>query len=103
MRIRQRRLKRGDLRRVLSTLSPCREPDSVADEQAPVRAAWRCITNRPNHFRYDEAPAHNLTTSPSAQAPSKADTNTSSTPDSKSRAPHGSSPTPTISPSPAHL
>jgi hypothetical protein len=60
LRTQQKRLKRGDLGRVISTLSPCREPDSVEDDHAPVRAAWRYITNRQDHFHYDQALAHNL-------------------------------------------
>jgi hypothetical protein len=37
---------------VLEELKPYREPDSVPDKQAPVRAVYRYIFNRPNQLDY---------------------------------------------------
>jgi hypothetical protein len=46
------RLKLNHFRAVLKALEPFREPDCVADPQAPVRAAYRYLHNRPQHLDY---------------------------------------------------
>jgi Uncharacterised protein family (UPF0236) len=46
------RLKQNHFRAVLKALKPFRESDSVADTQAPVRAAYRYLYNRPQHLDY---------------------------------------------------
>jgi Uncharacterised protein family (UPF0236) len=51
----KRRLKRNYFGAVLKTLKPYREPDGVPDPQAPVRAAYRYLLNRPNHLDYQGA------------------------------------------------
>jgi hypothetical protein len=48
----KRRLKQNHFRAVLKALKPFREPDSVPDPQAPVRAAYRYLHNRPQHLDY---------------------------------------------------
>lgn len=56
----KRRLKRNHFGAVLKALKPHREPDSVPDQQAPVRAAYRYLLNRPNHLDYKGAIASEL-------------------------------------------
>ena len=46
------RLKQNHFRAVLKALHPFREPDSIPDPQAPVRAAYRYLHNRPQHLDY---------------------------------------------------
>lgn len=54
------RLKQNHFRAVLKALKPFREPDSVADPQAPVRAAYRYLHNRPQHLDYKATLADEL-------------------------------------------
>lgn len=54
------RLKRNHSGAVLKALEPYREAHSVADKQAPVRAAYRYLHNRPNHLDYKGAIASGL-------------------------------------------
>ncbi len=49
------RLKANQLQAVLAELARHVEPESVADPQAPVRAAQRYFTNRPEQFDYHGA------------------------------------------------
>jgi Uncharacterised protein family (UPF0236) len=56
----KRRLKQNHFRAVLNALKPFREPDSVADPQAPVRAAYRYLHNRPQHLDYKGSIAQEL-------------------------------------------
>jgi hypothetical protein len=51
----QQRLKRNYWRRVLRELRSHLEPATVADNHAPVRAAYRYIENRPNQLDYRRA------------------------------------------------
>ncbi len=50
-----RRMKTNQVGEVLNSLRPYREPESVEDDHAPVRKAYRYIHNRPGQFRYQEA------------------------------------------------
>ena len=45
---------------VLDTLQHCVEPDSVAEQNAPVRACYRYISNRPDFLDYQRALAAGL-------------------------------------------
>lgn len=54
------RLKRNHLNAVLKALEPYREADTIADKQAPVRAAYRYLHNRPLHLDYKGALAAEL-------------------------------------------
>ena len=45
---------------VLATLRPSLEPDAVADHDAPVRACYRYLSNRPEHLNYQAALAAEL-------------------------------------------
>ena len=47
-------------RAVLQTLRPFQENDTVPDKQAPVRAAYRYLYNRPQHLDYKGAIASEL-------------------------------------------
>jgi len=49
------RLKEGELEAVLTELKLHREPDTVVDENAPVRVCERYILNRPGQFNYLDA------------------------------------------------
>lgn len=51
----KRRMKTNQVGKVLNSLRPYREPESVDDDHAPVRKAYRYIDNRPGQFRYQEA------------------------------------------------
>jgi len=51
-RTQKRRLKKGQYKKVIATLKKALEPESLSDEEAPVRCAWRYMTNRPNAFNY---------------------------------------------------
>lgn len=48
-------LKKSQSHQVLMALKPYLEPNSVSDENAPVRACYRYIENRPDQFYYKEA------------------------------------------------
>lgn len=54
------RLKQNHFRAVLKALKPFREPDSVPEAQAPVRAAYRYLYNRPRHLDYKSSIAAKL-------------------------------------------
>lgn len=56
----QLRLKRNEWQQVLAALRPHLESLTAADEQAPVRAAYRYIQNRPNQLDYQGAIAADL-------------------------------------------
>lgn len=56
----QQHLKRNGWQQVLAMLRPNLEPVTTADEQAPVRAAYRYIENRPNQLDYQGAIAAGL-------------------------------------------
>lgn len=60
MRCQKERLKTGQLAAVMAALAAQVEPDSVANDQAPVRSCYRYIANRPGQFMYREALAANL-------------------------------------------
>ncbi len=51
----QTRLKHNQSALVLSALYPSLEPDTVDDKQAPVRAAYRYLNNRPDQLDYQGA------------------------------------------------
>lgn len=51
-RTQKRRLKKGQCKKVIASLKKALEPESLSDEEAPVRRAWRYMTNRPNAFNY---------------------------------------------------
>jgi hypothetical protein len=53
-------LKSNHASSVLAALKPFREPDSVPDNLAVVRAAYRYLFNRPNHLDYQGAITSNL-------------------------------------------
>ena len=74
-RTQHRRLKSGAAGKVIATLGEHREPAEMAEENAPVRAAHRYLSNRadPSTTEPRSKPAY-----PSAAASSKADTHTSS-------------------------
>jgi len=59
-RTQQRRLKENALDRVLKELAAHREADSVAEEDAPVRAAERYLSNRREQLDYAGAMAREL-------------------------------------------
>lgn len=48
-------LKSDQLPAVLAALAPFQEADSVPPEEAPVRACYRYLTNRPGQFNYQAA------------------------------------------------
>lgn len=54
------RLKQNHFKAVLKALKPFREPDSVPDPHAPVRAAYRYLHNRPQHLNYKDTIADKL-------------------------------------------
>lgn len=49
------RLKTDQLPLVMTALNPFQEPDTVPTQQAPVRAAYRYLANRPGQFNYQAA------------------------------------------------
>lgn len=51
-RTQKRRLKKGQYKKVIAALKKSLEPETRSDEEAPVRCAWRYMTNRPNAFNY---------------------------------------------------
>jgi hypothetical protein len=56
----KRRLKDGDLHEVVADLAAHLESDDTPEDEAPVRKAYRYITNRPNQFDYKDALAKDL-------------------------------------------
>lgn len=52
MEIQKKRLKHNHYKAVMKALKPYREANSVPDKQAPVRAAYRYLFNRPNQLDY---------------------------------------------------
>lgn len=56
----QTRLKHNQWAQVLAALHPYREPANVDDKQAPVRAAYRYLDNRPDQLDYQAAIAAEL-------------------------------------------
>jgi hypothetical protein len=56
----KRRLKQNHFRAVLKALKPFQEADSVPEKQAPVRAAYRYLHNRPQHLDYKGSIAQEL-------------------------------------------
>ena len=56
----QTRLKHNQWRQVLAALHPYREPNSVEDKHAPVRAAYRYLDNRSDQLDYQGAIAAGL-------------------------------------------
>lgn len=54
------RLKTGQLAAVKAELAMYAEAETVANDQAPVRACYRYLVNRPGQFNYREAIAANL-------------------------------------------
>jgi hypothetical protein len=56
----QQHLKRNEWQQVMAALHQNLEPLTVADEQAPVRAAYRYIENRPKQLDYQAAIAADL-------------------------------------------
>jgi len=55
LRTQQRRLKRGQAKKVLNELKDHLESESVSEEEAPVRKAYRYLSNRRTQLHYDEA------------------------------------------------
>lgn len=51
-RTQKRRLKKGQYKKVVAALKQTLEQEGLPDEEAPVRRAWRYMTNRPNAFNY---------------------------------------------------
>lgn len=56
----QKRLKRGASAQVIKELAACVEPAATPEEQAPVRAAHRYLSNRPETLDYASALAADL-------------------------------------------
>jgi Uncharacterised protein family (UPF0236) len=56
----KRRLKHNHFRAVLKALKPFQEADSVPEKQAPVRAAYQYLHNRPQHLDYKGSIAEEL-------------------------------------------
>ena len=59
-RTQQSRLKRGAVQKVIAALEPCLESESTDDEDAPVRACHRYLTNRLDCLDYPRALALGL-------------------------------------------
>lgn len=60
LRTQQKRLKKGQYKKVLKELSENLETPELPDEQAPVRRAHRYLNNRQDHLFYDKALAAGL-------------------------------------------
>ena len=60
MAVQKDRLKQNRVQEVIAELPPFLEEDTVAEAQAPVRAAHRYLTNRPGQFDYHGALAAGL-------------------------------------------
>jgi hypothetical protein len=54
-RTQQKRLRRGAVQKVIEALEPYREPEGIADEQAPVRNGYRYLHNRLDALDYPRA------------------------------------------------
>ena len=59
-RTQQKRLKRGAIRKVLESLAPQVEPETIVDEEAPVRDGHRYLKNRWECLDYPRALALGL-------------------------------------------
>ena len=59
-RTQQKRLRRGQVQKVIDALAPCLEPEGTAEEESPVRNASRYLTNRRNCLDYPRALALGL-------------------------------------------
>lgn len=53
-------LKKGKTAKVIANLRKCLEPESTSEEEAPVRAAWRYLTNRIDCLDYPRAIASDM-------------------------------------------
>jgi hypothetical protein len=60
LRTQKRRLKKGQWKKVCAELQKHLEPEHRTDEEAPVRRAWRYMSNRPTSFDYHIALAEEL-------------------------------------------
>jgi Uncharacterised protein family (UPF0236) len=60
MAVQKDRLKANGVEDVIAALQPFLEDDTVAEANAPVRAAHRYLTNRPGQFNYQDALAAGL-------------------------------------------
>lgn len=60
LRVQKRRLKKGQHGKVVAVLKQNLEPSHCRDEEAPVRRAWRYMSNRPNFFDYHLAQKNEL-------------------------------------------
>ena len=60
MKQQKQRLKRNQVKTVLTALKPHLEQENLPDEQAPVRACYRYLINRPGQFNYQDAITDNL-------------------------------------------
>lgn len=56
----KKRLKTGHAQRVIDELYQHLEPEHVEDKEAPVRRAYRYLTNRNEHLEYQQAIANKL-------------------------------------------
>lgn len=56
----KKRLKSGNVRKVIAALQEHLEPEHLSDENAPVRKAYRYMSNRKNHCNYHQALNHGL-------------------------------------------
>jgi hypothetical protein len=56
----KQRLKRNQVKPVLTALKPHLEPENLPDERAPVRACYRYLINRPGQFNYQDAISRRL-------------------------------------------
>ena len=56
----KKRLKTGHFQKVIDALEEHLEADNLADEQAPVRRAWRYMKNRSESLNYHQAMAQHL-------------------------------------------
>lgn len=54
-RTQQKRLRRGEVQKVIDALAPFLEPQGTAEEESPVRNAYRYLTNRRNYLDYPRA------------------------------------------------
>ncbi len=55
MKQQKQRLKRNQVKTVLTALKPHLERENLPDERAPVRACYRYLINRPGQFNYQNA------------------------------------------------
>lgn len=54
------KLKRGEVKKVLDSLSPYLEPSTIDNDDAPVRACYRYLSNRLDQLDYKSALANDL-------------------------------------------